>query len=309
MSFIKRALAATAATVALAVTGATAGTATAAGNPAGTGQDAAAAQLRAAVSAPAATAFGPAGDVATPTFPMTAIEKKSGSRYYLYEPNGDGGFAKRKYVGDFDYIPKLVMNVDHDRDGLGDGSWFTGPDGVLYFFGEYDIDANVIGRGWNAYTKVLSPGTLGGAKEADILAVDKAGVLWLYLGYVDGRVTSRIKVGAGWGGFTQIAGQGDLTMDGKADIVARDKAGVLWLYAGTGNPKAPFAAKKKIGAGWNGFDRVFSIGDLDFDGVSDLIARTPKGDLMRYSGTGNASIPFAKPVKIGTGYQIYSEIR
>ncbi|MEU3481069.1 hypothetical protein ACI2LO_29795 [Streptomyces sp. NPDC033754] len=37
----------------------------------------------------------------------------------------------------------------------------------------------------------------------------------------------------------------------------------------------------------------------------DLLARTPGGDLLRYSGTGGAQSPFAKPVRIGHGFQGY----
>ncbi|MGV9279824.1 hypothetical protein [Streptomyces sp. NPDC003730] len=41
------------------------------------------------------------------------------------------------------------------------------------------------------------------------------------------------------------------TSDGKPDPVARDSADVLWLYRGTGNTSAPFAARTRIGGGWN----------------------------------------------------------
>lgn len=61
----------------------------------------------------------------------------------------------------------------------------------------------------------------------------------LYLGYGDGKLTSRTKIGSGWNGYNQIAGQGDLTGDGKAGIVARDGSGVLWLYKGTGSATVP----------------------------------------------------------------------
>ncbi|WP_347232709.1 hypothetical protein [Streptomyces exfoliatus] len=59
----------------------------------------------------------------------------------------------------------------------------------------------------------------------------------------------------------------------------------------------------RIGGGWNAYDRLLSVGDLDMDGTTDLLARTPGGDLLRYSGTDSARTPFAKPVKIGHGFQ------
>ncbi|WP_024754510.1 FG-GAP-like repeat-containing protein [Streptomyces exfoliatus] len=106
------------------------------------------------------------------------------------------------------------------------------------------------------------------------------------------------KVGGGWGQYTELAGQGDLTGDGRADITARDKAGVLWLYKGTGDYKAPFAGRTKIGGGWNAYDRLLSLGDSDADGKVDLLARKTTGELLRYSGTGNAARPFTAPVQI-----------
>ncbi|MFD3659948.1 FG-GAP repeat domain-containing protein [Streptomyces sp. NPDC058659] len=83
-----------------------------------------------------------------------------------------------------------------------------------------------------------------------------------------------------------------LSGDGRADITARDKAGVLWLYKGTGDYKAPFAGRTKIGGGWNVYDRLLSLGDSDADGKVDLLARKTTGELLRYSGTGNAARPF-----------------
>ncbi|WP_331447490.1 VCBS repeat-containing protein [Streptomyces xanthochromogenes] len=130
-------------------------------------------------------------------------------------------------------------------------------------------------------------------------------MLWLYLGYGNGTMTSRIKVGAGWDAYTQIAGKGDLNGDGKADIVARDKAGVLWLYKGTGNYSAPFAPRTKIGGGWNAYNTLVSTGDVDLDGRTDLIARDTNGGLWLYKGTGNAAAPYQARVQIGYGYNIY----
>ncbi|POX53278.1 VCBS repeat-containing protein [Streptomyces sp. Ru72] len=301
------ALAATAVTAALA---ATAGTAFASGDPAG------AARMRAVAGAQqqarAAQSLGPrarvAGTVETPSFAMTAVHKQT-AELYLYFTDRKGGFEPREDVGvTFEAIADSI-DVDNDKDGWSDGTWYLGKDGKL----DYDwIDDQLgyhtqrVGTGWNIYTTVLSPGNLGGAKEADLIAVDMAGVLWEYLAYPDGTLTSRKRVGTGWGQYTQIAGQGDLTGDGKADIVARDKSGVLWLYKGTGDYKAPFAPRTRIGGGWNMYDRLLSVGDLDADGKPDLIARKPNGDLLRYSGTGNTQSVFQKPVEIGSGFQAYN---
>ncbi|WP_322899750.1 FG-GAP-like repeat-containing protein, partial [Actinacidiphila rubida] len=61
---------------------------------------------------------------------------------------------------------------------------------------------------------------------------------------------------AGWNAYTLMAGTGDVTGDGRADLVARDASGALWLYKGTGSASAPFAARTKVGAGWNTYNAL-----------------------------------------------------
>ncbi|MGI5451008.1 FG-GAP-like repeat-containing protein [Streptomyces sp. CA-243310] len=299
-------LAATAVTAAMA---AAAGTAFASGDPAGAAQRA---QQRAEQRTKPVQGAGrlarAAGSVETPTFAMNAVDKQS-TELYLYFPNRRGAFDDRYNVEvSFDAFADSI-NVDNDKDGDSDGTWSLYKSGVLsygWIDDRLEYHSKNVGTAWNIYTTVLSPGNLGGAQEADLIGLDKAGDLWGYLGNPDGTLGERTRIGGGWGQYTQLAGQGDLTGDGKADIVARDKAGVLWLYRGTGDHKAPFAARTQIGGGWNTYDRLLSVGDLDADDRADLIARKPNGDLYRYSGTGDAGAAFQKPVKIGNGFQIYN---
>ncbi|MEU1075160.1 MULTISPECIES: VCBS repeat-containing protein [unclassified Streptomyces] len=299
MKFIQRTLAATAVATALA---ATAGTAFAAGNPA----DAAtrAAEQRQHVPAAKGKLAAPRAAAGsweqTATFPMAAVERDGWLNWYF--PDGRGGFeASWPTAADFSGFKHLIQ-VDQDKDGEKDGAWSILKNGTLYYAGTNTGAAKTIGGGWQIYNKVLSPGNLAGAVESDLIAVDKSGVLWMYLGYADGRVTSRTKVGGGWGQYTEIAGQGDLNGDGRTDIVARDKAGVLWLYTGNGNRNDPFNGRVKIGGGWNTYNRILSVGDLDGDGRSDLVARGNDGTLWRYSGNGGSRDPFDSRVKIGWGY-------
>ncbi|MFF8832348.1 FG-GAP repeat domain-containing protein [Streptomyces sp. NPDC015131] len=287
---------------------ATAGTATAAEDPAGAERARAEAEAQYRAKAPRAAAprAGEPGTVLTPTFSMNAVDKKTGN-LYLYFPDRMGGFKERYDVGVSFESFTASIEVDNDKDGYGDGTWSILEDGRMTYTWSQDLDVHTkdIGTGWNTYTKVLSPGHLGASPEADLVAVDKSGVLWTYTGYPDGRVSPRVRIGGGWNQYTEIAGQGDLSGDGEADIVARDKAGDLWLYKGTGDYRAPFEVRAKVGAGWNTHNRVLSVGDLDADGRTDLVARTTTGDLYRYSGTGDAVAPLGKPVKIGWGYNIY----
>ncbi|MFP1624823.1 FG-GAP repeat domain-containing protein [Streptomyces sp. 5K101] len=275
----------------------------------------AAGSASAADPAPAATAASQAPATSGNTFgiqstaadaPVNALYGvNSAGNMYGYAPNGSGGLDSREHVGYGWTSSRHMTQADHDADGSSDGIWTVESSGALYhlFWGE---DPVTVGTGWGIYNRVLSTGNLAGAGADDLLARDGSGNLWLYLGYGNGKLTGRSKVGSGWQIYNQITGKGDLTGDGKADIVARDGGGTLWLYKGTGSRTTPFSARTKIGTGWNMFNSLVSVGDIDLDGTTDLIARDTAGALWRYSGTGIAMFPFKPRVKIGTaGWNTY----
>ncbi|MFD8971610.1 MULTISPECIES: VCBS repeat-containing protein [Streptomyces] len=242
-----------------------------------------------------------------PLFDMYGVHKTT-QDLTIWFTTGSGGFDKWNTGDDAAEIADII-DGDNNNDGISDSQWTVLKDGQLIFFGEFSgsQDADIVGRGWNTYKTILSPGNIGGAKEADLVGVDKTGVLYSYLTYPNGTTTARVRVGGGWNVYDQVAGQGDLTGDGKPDIVAKEKStGYLYLYKGTGNWKAPFSGRTKIGQGWNAYDRLIAVGDLNLDGKVDLLARKPSGALMRYYGTGIAATPFKAPTQIGTGYQAYN---
>ncbi|MFC4330652.1 FG-GAP repeat domain-containing protein [Streptomyces andamanensis] len=222
-----------------------------------------------------------------------------------YAPDGKGGLGPRQPTGSGWQDTRFITQVDQNLNGESDGIWdVTGSQ--LRYRDWSSTSPVLVGGGWNIYNRLLSAGNLGGAAYEDLLARDGSGVLWLYLGYGNGKLTSRYKVGGGWNAYTDIAGKGDLTGDGKDDIVAKDTSGVLWLYKGTGDSKAPFAARTRIGSGWNAYNTLISVGDINYDGITDLIARDKSGALWLYKGTGKAAAPYAPKVKIGnSGWNTY----
>ncbi|EDY64536.2 FG-GAP repeat domain-containing protein [Streptomyces pristinaespiralis] len=265
----------------------------------------------AADPAPSATSVGGAGAAGTfgtqaaPT-PINALYGvNSAGTLYGYPPNGNGGLDSRIWSGENWGPVKHATQVDHDADGLSDGIWAIDSAGGFSHLA-WDGTPVSAGTGWQIYNKMVSPGDLGGATADDLITRDSAGVLWIYLGYGNGKVTGRTKVGGGWQAYNQITGKGDLTGDGRADIVARDGSGTLWLYKGTGSRTAPFSARTKIGTGWNIFNNLTSVGDIDLDDKTDLIARHTDGSLWLYKGTGSATSPFKAKVRIGSsGWNTY----
>ncbi|MGW4703185.1 hypothetical protein [Streptomyces sp. NPDC004285] len=91
----------------------------------------------------------------------------------------------------------------------------------------------------------------------------------------------------------------DYSADGLADLFASNAAGDQIFYAGTG--MGVFEPGRKSGWGWKGY-RFTAAGDLDADGLPDVIGQAPDGGLWllpgeKYSGW------LGNKVRIGTGWK------
>ncbi|WP_017242470.1 FG-GAP repeat domain-containing protein [Streptomyces sp. SS] len=222
---------------------------------------------------------------------------------YAYMPNGTGGYGPRQNGGNgWNYATHITM-ADQNNDGHSDGVWNV-TNGRLGWMA-WDSGETSLGSGWGVFNKVVSTGNLGGAAAPDLLARDTSGRLYLYLGYGNGKLAPRTQIGTGWGIFNQITGKGDMNGDGKDDVIARDNNGYLWLYPGTGNYRAPLGPRVKAGNGWNGLNTFVSPGDVNFDGVPDVVARDSTGVLWLYPGSGMSYPAFKPRTKIGTGWNTY----
>ncbi|MFI0897977.1 glycoside hydrolase domain-containing protein [Streptomyces sp. NPDC020983] len=82
--------------------------------------------------------------------------------------------------------------------------------------------------------------------------------------------------------MSRAAAVGDVTGDGRPDLVAVGRpTGNLYRYSG---PDFSGDTRVQIGTGWNAFQTLTGVGDLNGDGHDDLLAQTPSGDLYRYWG-------------------------
>ncbi|WP_435970563.1 N-acetylmuramoyl-L-alanine amidase [Streptomyces sp. Qhu_M48] len=217
------------------------------------------------------------------------------------------GYVKASDVKEVATKPAVATNnrynlLARDTSGV---LWQYQGNGAGAFLSRYRV-----GGGWGIYNAVTPMTALRADAVGDAVARDASGVLWYYQGSGNPSAPfkGRLRVGGGWAVYDQIIGVRDLTGDGKPDLIAREKSGNIWLYKGTGTPATPFAARVKVGNGWQIYNNIVSTGDLTSDGKADLIGRDATGALWLYKGTGNAASPYAARVKVGTGWQIYNSV-
>ncbi|MFH8254209.1 FG-GAP repeat domain-containing protein [Streptomyces roseolus] len=169
---------------------------------------------------------------------------------WLHQGNGRGGFLPRTRIGGgWQVYDKIAGGSDLTGDGRPDVVAVDKTGGLYLYRGtgrvSYPYETRKkIGTGWGIYNQLTAVGDIGGAAGGDLVARDKDGVLWLYLGKGDGTYTARKLIGGGWQVYGQLTGAGDVNHDGRADLLAHDPANKrVYLYTGTGNWRSPFAKR------------------------------------------------------------------
>nr|BFD87924.1 VCBS repeat-containing protein [Streptomyces sp. Xyl84] len=251
------------------------------------------------LSTPALAADKPSQDVTIPT-PKAAVP--NGER-----PQAAPHAAPHLRAG----VKAAGATFDVDGDNIGDNIMRLDDGTTLVWlstsnnFEQYTIDsANPDERPKD----ILTPGNLDGTGGPEVLTLSTTGTLSLYHSEgVSGTGYSAWN-GQGWQIYNKVFAPGDVTGDGKPDLLARTYSGDLYLYQGTGSDSSPFRARVLVGGGWSMFDQLVGMGDMNKDGIGDVVARTPSGDLYFYAGQGNATAPLAARKKIGSGWNTYNQL-
>lgn len=129
-------------------------------------------------------------------------------------------------------------------------------------------DRVTFGGGWNVMAHVLPIGDWDGNGRPDFYAVDRAGLLYLYLADASGRGYNSFKIGQGWGAMRQIMG---IFQNLGGGLFGIDHSGQLFFYpvtrgaaaahpAGQGNSRwltpvgriTPTSWTVTPAPGWNG---------------------------------------------------------
>ncbi|MDT0609056.1 FG-GAP repeat domain-containing protein [Streptomyces lancefieldiae] len=172
---------------------------------------------------------------------------------WLYDVTGNGygaSFAARKQIGGgWNTYTQITGGSDLNGDGRAD-LVATDKAGALWLYKNTgNLNAPFAKRqkigngGWGVYTQITATGNIGGAAAGDLVARDKNGVLWLYLGKGDGTFAARQKIGGGWNAYTDTIGTGDANNDGRPDLFAYGPGNTGYFYAGTGDYRKPFAVR------------------------------------------------------------------
>ncbi|MCT1477321.1 VCBS repeat-containing protein [Microbacterium sp. p3-SID336] len=128
-----------------------------------------------------------------------------------------------------------------------------------------------------------------------ILGIDTAGVLWGYP-FAKNAWGTRKQLATGLGGTTSLIMAGDLNGNGTRDLVVRKPDGV-YLMRGTG---VGFESAQRLNLDWSAVTLSTAAGDIDGDGVPDVLTTNAAGDLMLWRGDDRGGL--LPGVRIGWGW-------
>ncbi|MFF9122576.1 FG-GAP repeat domain-containing protein [Streptomyces sp. NPDC014889] len=160
--------------------------------------------------------------------------------------------------------------------------------------------------GWNQYDVMVSTGDITGDGLPDLIARKAStGEMYRYKGTSAGKLSARVKIASNWKQYKKIVAVGDITGDGIGDLIAQDKSNNLYRY--DGKRTGTFKARVKIATKWGAsYNACVGVGDLNRDGIGDLICRDTSGKLFRLYGNGKGG--FGARTQLGTGWGGYKAL-
>jgi hypothetical protein len=157
----------------------------------------------------------------------------------------------------------------------------------------------ISGSGWATSIKAVPFGDLNGDRCNDVLVRLSSGALRAYKPRCGAAVTPTTSyttlASSGWTQYDVLTSPGDVSGDGRPDLIARvASTGTVYLYKGTST--GTLSARVKLYDNWKSYKKIVGAGDLNGDGIGDLLAQDTSNTLYRYNGKGNGT--FAARVKV-----------
>ncbi|MEU6352206.1 VCBS repeat-containing protein [Streptomyces sp. NPDC047072] len=218
----------------------------------------------------------------------------------------DGVGAPVAASGSFRLVDAAPVHRDHvgpdgNPDGVGD-LLVLNSSGRLNFrtgTGKGTFSGQSSGSAWPTGIKAVPFGDLSGDRCNDVLVRYSSGALRLYKldcgAYLEPSTPYTVLGISGWNQYDVLTAPGDVTKDGRPDLIARNSStGAVYLYKGTSAGK--LSARVKLYDNWKTYKKVVGVGDLNGDGVGDLVAQDKANNLYRYFGKGNGT--FGARVKV-----------
>ena len=192
-----------------------------------------------------------------------------------------------------------VKRNDYNRDGISDLVGVHWATGCMYRFpgipnGSFGTPT-FVSCGWEHYGPVEAVGDVNGDGIGDLVGVRISnGCIARWKGNSSGGFTQMSDYGCGWNNYQDLAGVGDITRDGIPDLVGvRRSDGCIARWKG--NRSFGFTYIGDYGCGWQNYRNLEGPGDINGDGVGDLVAiRNSDGCAASWHGNGRGGFDYSR---------------